>query len=96
MKLNTHILGFPRIGKNRELKKALESYWKNKSTHEDLFIVSNDIKKKNWALQKNLDLLTLGDYALYDHILDASLLLGNIPQRFNVTKLSMVRTNIRV
>lgn len=77
-----HNLGFPRIGANRELKFAVEKYWQNESSLEELLIVSNQISHENIELQANLDFVPVGDFSLYDHVLDHSFLLGNIASRF--------------
>ena len=84
--MKIHNLGFPRIGARRELKKALESYWKGQSTLEDLQKVAGSIRKTNWRCQSFLDYIPVGDFSFYDHILDMSLLLGNIPERSLRTK----------
>lgn len=80
----THILGFPRIGANRELKKSLESYWSKEISKEKLISDGNDILHSNWKTQSDcgLDFVTVGDFSYYDHILDTSLLLGVVPSRF--------------
>lgn len=82
--ITTHNLGFPRIGQKRELKKALEAYWKGEIALETLKNIGNDIQLSNWALQAKagLSLLPLNDFSYYDHVLDMSFLLGVIPQRF--------------
>ncbi|APJ04769.1 5-methyltetrahydropteroyltriglutamate--homocysteine S-methyltransferase [Silvanigrella aquatica] len=80
----THILGFPRIGKKRELKKALESYWKLEITQKQLLEVGKKICEENWKIQSesNLSFITVGDFSWYDHVLETSALLGVIPKRF--------------
>ncbi|WP_168866870.1 5-methyltetrahydropteroyltriglutamate--homocysteine S-methyltransferase, partial [Enterobacteriaceae endosymbiont of Plateumaris sericea] len=84
MKVLSHTLGFPRIGPYRELKKAQEKYWNNQITKEKLFNIGYNIRKFNLNKQidNNIDLLPIGDFAWYDHILNTSLMLGNIPKRF--------------
>lgn len=77
----THNLGFPRIGKRRELKFALESYWKGESSLLALEQTAADLRKKHWQQQAELDWLPVGDFSFYDHVLDTSLLLGNLPER---------------
>lgn len=79
----THILGYPRIGEKRELKFALEQYWRGDIDQAALLAVGTDIRQKNWGLQKDagLSLLTAGDFAWYDHVLTTTLLLGHTPQR---------------
>ena len=76
-----HNLGFPRVGSMRELKFAQESYWSGKSTKEELLKLASEIRKINWEHQKSLDLVAVGDFSLYDQVLDMSFTLGNIPQR---------------
>jgi len=79
-----HILGYPRIGEFRELKTEVEKYWKASVSQEDLLKVQHAQEQKIWEDQKNLglDLITVGDYALYDHILDTSVTFSVIPERF--------------
>lgn len=79
--ITTHNLGFPRIGAKRELKFALEAYWKGQSSLEDLKQVGKSLRQGNWALQSNLDLVPVGDFAFYDQVLDMSFTLGNLPAR---------------
>lgn len=82
--MQTHILGFPRIGKKRELKQALESFWNGDLSAQALTETSKELKKKHWHIQKSagLDYVTTGDFSLYDQMLDTTLMLGVIPQRF--------------
>lgn len=79
----THTLGFPRMGAQRELKKALEAYWAGKGTREELLATGAALRQRHWAQQAELgvQLLPVGDFAWYDHVLQTSLLLGNIPAR---------------
>lgn len=79
--ITTHNFGFPRIGAKRELKFALEAYWKGQSSLEDLKQVGKSLRQGNWALQSNLDLVPVGDFAFYDQVLDMSFTLGNLPAR---------------
>ncbi|HEA18479.1 MAG TPA: 5-methyltetrahydropteroyltriglutamate--homocysteine S-methyltransferase [Pseudoalteromonas prydzensis] len=78
-----HNLGFPRIGKKRELKFAVESYWAGNITQAELLAQGEAIRAENWALQADagIDLLPVGDFAWYDHVLATSLLVGAIPER---------------
>ena len=80
----THNLGFPRIGAQRELKKALESYWKGESDEVALRAVGKALRAKNWALQRDagINLIPVGDFAYYDQMLNMSVLLGAVPARF--------------
>ncbi len=84
MKILTHNLGFPRIGHQRELKKALESYWAGRSSSEDLIEVGRQIRQRNWRLQQaaGIDLIPSNDFSFYDHVLDTCALVGAVPSRF--------------
>ncbi|WP_292783172.1 5-methyltetrahydropteroyltriglutamate--homocysteine S-methyltransferase [Methylophilus sp. UBA6697] len=79
--VTTHNLGFPRIGAKRELKFALEAYWKGQSSLDALKQVGKDLRQGNWALQSHLDLAPVGDFAFYDQVLDMSFTLGHLPAR---------------
>lgn len=83
MAIVNHTLGFPRVGLRRELKKAQESYWAGNTTQEELLAVGRDLRARHWQQQKDagVDLLPVGDFAWYDHVLTTSLLLGNVPAR---------------
>lgn len=80
-------LGFPRIGLNRELKRAQESFWAQKSTAEELLTVAEDLRARHWKLQKDagLDHIPCNDFTLYDQMLDMTALLGAVPARYNWT-----------
>ena len=79
-----YLIGFPRIGENRELKRALESYWANKSTYTDVLEVASSLKEKHWKEQNAAGICYIpsNDFSLYDNILDTSILLNVIPKRF--------------
>ena len=79
--VTTHNLGFPRIGSKRELKFALESYWKKNTNRADLLTTGAELRKRHWIQQSNLDLVPVGDFSFYDQVLDMSFLLGHIPDR---------------
>ncbi|MDY4334647.1 5-methyltetrahydropteroyltriglutamate--homocysteine S-methyltransferase [Pectobacterium brasiliense] len=83
MAIVNHTLGFPRVGLRRELKKAQESYWAGNATQEALLTVGRELRARHWQQQKDagVDLLPVGDFAWYDHVLTTSLLLGNVPAR---------------
>ena len=83
MTILNHTLGFPRVGLRRELKKAQESYWAGNSTQEELLTVGRELRARHWQQQKQagVDLVPVGDFAWYDHVLTTSLLLGNVPAR---------------
>ncbi|MGD8108693.1 5-methyltetrahydropteroyltriglutamate--homocysteine S-methyltransferase [Pantoea sp. FN0302] len=83
MTILNHTLGFPRVGLRRELKKAQESYWAGNSSQQDLLEVGRELRARHWQQQKEagVDLVPVGDFAWYDHVLTTSLLLGNVPAR---------------
>lgn len=80
----THNLGFPRIGAQRELKQALEAYWRGDSARAELEHVGHALRARHWRQQADagLDLIPVGDFSWYDHVLDLSALLGVVPERF--------------
>jgi 5-methyltetrahydropteroyltriglutamate--homocysteine methyltransferase len=83
-------LGFARIGKNRELKKAVEAYWAGNSSRENLLAAAREIRRQNWASQHaaGLDQLPTGEFSLYDHVLDTAFMFDLIPDRFTELALS--------
>ena len=83
--MQTHNLGYPRIGGQRELKKASELYWAGKLTVQQLLQTGKIIRQQNWELQKNagIDLIPCNDFSFYDQVLDISLMVGAIPERFH-------------
>ena len=76
-----HNLGFPRIGARRELKFALESYWKGETSRDELKQLGTQLRQRHWADQAALDLVPVGDFSFYDQVLDMSTTLGNLPGR---------------
>lgn len=82
--MQTHLLGYPRIGSNRELKKANEQYWQGKISLEELLEVGKTIRQNNWKLQKEagIDLIPCNDFSFYDQTLDWSLMVGAVPMRY--------------
>ncbi|MET0341336.1 MAG: 5-methyltetrahydropteroyltriglutamate--homocysteine S-methyltransferase [Polyangiales bacterium] len=79
--VTTHNLGFPRIGAKRELKFVLESHWKGEASRADLEGLAARLRARHWADQARLDLVPVGDFAYYDHVLDTSFAIGNLPER---------------
>jgi len=79
----THILGYPRIGEKRELKFALEKYWRGEIDQQALKTVGADLRQTHWHTQADagLSYVTAGDFAWYDHVLTTTLLLGHVPKR---------------
>ncbi|MES2735420.1 MAG: 5-methyltetrahydropteroyltriglutamate--homocysteine S-methyltransferase [Verrucomicrobiota bacterium] len=82
--IHTHNLGYPRIGQQRELKKATEAYWHGRLTREDLEATGRRLRQQNWATQQaaGMDLIPCNDFTFYDQMLDFSCLIGNVPPRF--------------
>ena len=80
-----HNLGFPRIGRDRELKKALEAFWAGNIEQDALLQTGRELRATHWQLQREagLELLPVGDFAWYDQVLTHSLMVGAIPERFN-------------
>ncbi|KAH8999237.1 cobalamin-independent methionine synthase [Lactarius akahatsu] len=78
------VLGFPRIGANREVKKAVEAYWAGKITADQLTQAAADVKKTNWTSlkAKGVDYVPSGEFSLYDHVLDHSAAFNVIPKRY--------------
>ena len=79
--VTTHNLGFPRIGAKRELKFALESYWKGESSRDELKALGAQLRQRHWEHQAGFDLAPVGDFSFYDQVLDMSFTLGNLPER---------------
>ncbi|UFS70424.1 5-methyltetrahydropteroyltriglutamate--homocysteine S-methyltransferase [Geomonas sp. RF6] len=80
----THNLGYPRIGRRRELKEACERYWAGESTLEELLSVGQTLRRSHWLTQREagLDLIPCNDFSYYDHVLDMSQMVGAIPPRY--------------
>ncbi|PKG40612.1 5-methyltetrahydropteroyltriglutamate--homocysteine S-methyltransferase [Psychromonas sp. Urea-02u-13] len=78
-----HHLGFPRIGSKRQLKFALEKFWSGSLSQAELQQTASKLRLDNWSSQQALgfDFHTVGDFSLYDQVLDSSVLLGNLPKR---------------
>jgi 5-methyltetrahydropteroyltriglutamate--homocysteine methyltransferase len=82
--VQTVVLGFPRIGADRELKRALERYWSGGSSVEDLDQVARGVRHGHldMALQAGIDVIPSNDFSLYDHMLDTAVMVGAVPERF--------------
>ncbi len=78
-----HNLGFPRIGAGRDLKHALEAYWGGAIDRDALERAGRELRERHVRLQaeKGLDLIPVGDFSFYDHVLDTTCLLGALPRR---------------
>lgn len=80
----THNLGYPRIGADRQLKRASERYWAHKISAEELLATGRELRRTNWQLQRaaGIDLIPSNDFSLYDQVLDMTLSVGAIPARY--------------
>lgn len=78
------VLGYPRIGPNRELKRALESYWDGRSTREDLERAGAELRAQTWRRLAELGLAGLpsNTFSFYDQVLDTAVMLGAVPERY--------------
>ena len=83
--MKTNNLGYPRIGSNRELKKACELYWAGKISADELLTAGENVRAANWQLQAEtgIDLIPSNDFSFYDQVLDLTLTLGVIPKRYS-------------
>ena len=84
MTVTVATLGFPRIGPRRELKFALENFWSGKLSETELLEAAAGLRTAAWARQQALgaDWLPSNDFSLYDHVLDTSVMLGAVPERY--------------
>lgn len=84
--IQTSVLGFPRIGPDRELKRALELHWAGKLDRPELEDVARSIRRTNLenAAAAGIDVLPSNDFSLYDHVLDTAVMVGAIPERFGM------------
>ncbi|HEV2066767.1 MAG TPA: 5-methyltetrahydropteroyltriglutamate--homocysteine S-methyltransferase [Thermomicrobiales bacterium] len=81
------IPGYPRIGKHRELKKALEAYWSGKAGEDELIAVGAEVRRSGWEAQAGtgIDLSPVNDFSFYDQVLDTVALVGAVPERYGWT-----------
>ncbi len=100
MSKKNYVVGFPRVGEHRELKKVLESFWAKDSSFKELTDVASELKKRHWNYQREagIDFISSNDFSLYDNMLDTSIMLNAIPPRFSNLKdeelyFSMARGN---
>src|SRR5213594_949802 len=80
----SNIAGFPRIGPKRELKFALEGYWRGETSEEELLAAAKSIRIDNWRFMQEagVDLIPSNDFSLYDNVLDSIALVGAVPDRY--------------
>jgi 5-methyltetrahydropteroyltriglutamate--homocysteine methyltransferase len=78
-------LGYPRMGKHRELKRATEGYWSGKVSANELSSTAASIRQANWETERDagIELIPSNDFSLYDQMLDTIALVGAVPQRYH-------------
>ena len=77
----TAVLGFPRIGAERELKLALEDHWTGRASRDRLDEIARTLRAENLRRGAGIDVLPVGDFALYDHVLDTAEMAGIVADR---------------
>ena len=92
--MKTAVIGFPRIGALRELKFSSEKYFRNEITEEELLETGRTLRKTHWKIQKEagIDFISCNDFSYYDGILDAAVMCGIIPKRYQELNLSELDT----
>ncbi|KAL1612368.1 methionine-synthesizing 5-methyltetrahydropteroyltriglutamate--homocysteine methyltransferase [Paraconiothyrium brasiliense] len=90
--VQSSVLGFPRMGANRDLKKANEAYWADKLSRDELIKEAKRLRLAHWQIQKDagVDVIPSNDFAFYDHLLDHIQLFNAIPERYSSAKLDAV------
>jgi 5-methyltetrahydropteroyltriglutamate--homocysteine methyltransferase len=80
----SNVSGFPRIGRNRELKFATEGYWRGETAADQLAATAKAIRVENWKLMQDagIDLIPSNDFSYYDQVLDTIALVGAVPERY--------------
>jgi 5-methyltetrahydropteroyltriglutamate--homocysteine S-methyltransferase len=96
--MKTAIIGYPRIGENRELKFAIEKYWKNEITENELLKTAEEIRKNQWLKQKEekISFIPGNTFSFYDGILDTIILLNAIPKHYRDLGLNELNTYFAV
>ncbi|KAH8175417.1 cobalamin-independent synthase, catalytic domain-containing protein [Sarocladium implicatum] len=90
--VQSSVLGFPRMGVNRDLKKATEAYWGGKISQSDLLAEAKRLRLAHWQIQKDagVDIIPSNDFALYDHVLTHIQDFGAVPERYTKDGLDLV------
>ncbi|OAV95537.1 5-methyltetrahydropteroyltriglutamate-homocysteine methyltransferase [Puccinia triticina 1-1 BBBD Race 1] len=88
--VHSAVLGFPRIGDKREVKKAVEAYWGDKISEADLLAAAKEVRLSNWQRIKaaGVDFVPSNDFTLYDHVLDHCTMFNAVPSKYYDAKLS--------
>eukprot|EP00190_Bangiopsis_sp_CCMP1999_P007480 CAMPEP_0198725618 /NCGR_PEP_ID=MMETSP1475-20131203/2898_1 /TAXON_ID= ORGANISM="Unidentified sp., Strain CCMP1999" /NCGR_SAMPLE_ID=MMETSP1475 /ASSEMBLY_ACC=CAM_ASM_001111 /LENGTH=778 /DNA_ID=CAMNT_0044487421 /DNA_START=185 /DNA_END=2521 /DNA_ORIENTATION=- len=86
-KVSTAVLGYPRIGRQRELKRAVEAFWKGTYSFNDLATTSAKLRRSHLTTMEEagVDIVPCNDFSLYDHVLDMAVLLGCVPLKYGWT-----------
>ncbi len=79
----TTVLGYPRQGRNRELKRAIEAFWSGGLSRPELLDAVSDVRRERLRAMSVLDEVPVGDFSLYDHVLDTAWMFGAVPVRFS-------------
>ena len=92
--MNTSVIGYPRIGRNRELKFASEKYFKGEIGEAALKLTASSIRKENWLVQKEAGItyISSNDFSFYDNVLDTAVLFNIIPGRYKALNLPPLDT----
>ncbi|KAK5164010.1 homocysteine methyltransferase Met26 [Oleoguttula sp. CCFEE 6159] len=90
--VQSSVLGFPRMGRLRDLKKANEAYWGGKLSRDDLLAEGKRLRQEHWKIQKDagVDIIPSNDFAFYDHVLDHIQMFNAIPERYSQHKLDPI------
>ncbi|KAL9126965.1 MAG: hypothetical protein Q9217_004071 [Psora testacea] len=90
--VQSSILGFPRMGVNRDLKKATEAYWSGKLSQKELLDEGKRLRLEHWKIQKDagVDIIPSNDFSYYDHVLDHIQLFGAVPEKYSKYKLAPI------
>lgn len=97
--MKTAVIGYPRIGSNRELKFATERYLKGQIEQSELLQIAQNLRKEHWVEQDNqkIDYISSNDFSFYDNVLDTAYLLNIIPKRYQELQLnSLDRSSVRM
>ena len=88
--MSTSVIGYPRIGSLRELKFALESYFKGEKTEDEIKALAKELRKEHLTTQKNagIEFISSNDFSFYDNTLDQAVLLNIVPKRYRELELS--------
>ena len=88
--MSTSVIGYPRIGSLRELKFALEAYFKGEKTEDEIKALAKELRKEHLTTQKNagIEFISSNDFSFYDNTLDQAVLINIVPKRYRELELS--------